>query len=246
MNSSTSAFTVDEVLKASWSITKDNWKKYFILLGACAIVLIAYGIVFGLLDVVVGVPGIVDDILSFLVSIYVTILITRGSLAIVRGHFDMGEITKLDGKMYLQMLLATLLFYLVVIIGTILLIIPGIIASVMFCFYSFSIVDKRTDAIPSLEDSKNMTYGSKMTIFLFNLVLGLISLAAIVIPGIVAIALGAGAGAADFGPGSLIVFIVLALIVMVASGIILGMVGMSGQAYMYTKLRAKSPLAIKK
>ncbi|MEK7183836.1 MAG: hypothetical protein AAB776_04355 [Patescibacteria group bacterium] len=244
---SSAAFTVSEVLKASWDITKKSWKKYLILLGAAALLLLGFSILFGILEGVIGIPDLIEDILSFLLGIYVGIVMVKGALVIVRDQkFDLSELIKVDSKMYLHMLLATFLFYLVVLLGFVLLIIPGIIASLMFCFYSYSIVDKNADAIQSLEDSKNMTDGSKWTIFLFNLCLSLIAFVIVAVPMIILATMSVGVGFSNAGVGPAILVGILGMIVVIAIAAVLSMVGMSGQAYMYTKLRAKTPLAIKK
>ena len=133
----TPAFTVDEVLKASWAMTKKHWKQYLLLVGAAILVYIAYGIVYGILSGVLHLPGIIDNILSFFVGVYVSLLMARGALAIARDQkLDLNAIARLDGKTLLQACLATVLFYLAVMVGLLLLIIPGIIAAIMFCFYT--------------------------------------------------------------------------------------------------------------
>jgi uncharacterized membrane protein len=247
MNTQTSAaFSVDEVLKASWAMTKKNWKKYLILFGCVILVYIAYGIAFGILDGVIGLPRIVDSLLSSLVGVCVSIFAARGALAIARDEkLDVQALGKIDGKTFLQALLAMILFYIVVAVGFVLLIIPGIIAGIMFSFYIYSIVDKQTEAIQALEDSMHMTRGNKLNIFFFNLALGLIAAVAIGAPSIITFLLLIGTGA-DLPFGVMVVVGILFAAVALVLGILLGMVGMSGQAYMYLKMRAKTPLQLKK
>jgi hypothetical protein len=242
----TSAFTLDEVLKASWAMTKEHWLKYFGIIGATVLIYIVYGIAYGILDAIIGLPEVVQSILSFFVGVYVSLIMAKGVLSVSRGGKPtFSELVKFSGKTYLQALLATFLFYLAVMVGLVLLIIPGIIAAVALCFYIYSIVDKDAEAIPSLEDSLAMTKGNRLTIFLFNLVIGLIAVAAIGIPAVISFVVSLGAASeSNLGPilGAGIVVIAIAVVV----SVVLGLVSMSGQAYMYNKMRAKTPFVTKK
>ncbi len=242
----TAAFSVDEVLKASWAMAKKNWQKYLIVFGCVILIYIAYGVAFAILDAVLGLPGIVDSLLSTLVGVCVSLFAARGALAIARDQkLDIKELGKIDGKTFLHTLVATILFYIVVVIGTILLIIPGIIAGLMFQFYVFSIVDKQTEAVQSLEDSMNMTRGNKLNIFFYNLALSVVAGLVIGVPALITFFVLVGAGA-DLPVGIMVVIGIVFAAVALALGILLGMVGMSGQAYMYLKMRAKTPLQLKK
>lgn len=243
----TSAFTLDEVLKASWAITKKHWTQ-FLVIGLVALALyIAYGILYAVLDSAIGIPGIVDSLLSFLIGVYVSIFTARGALTIVREEkLDIATITKFDGKLFLHAALATVLFYLVVVVGLILLIIPGIIAAIMFSFYIYSLVDKHTEAVQALEDSMNMTKGNKLTIFLYNIVLGLIGILVLGVPALLVFGVAGFSLSEGGGAGPMIIIGILYLIFAVVVAFLLGAMSMSGQGYMYLKMRAKTPLQIKK
>lgn len=246
-----SAFTVDEVLKASWSLTKKHWLRFLAILITIVAVQFAFGIVYGILDDILALPEIIEKgaekILSFLLQVFALIFATRGALTIVRGKkLDLGELFKVDGKTFLHAALATIVFYIAVVVGLVMLIIPGIIAAIMFGFYMYSIVDKKTEFIQSLEDSMAMTQGNKLTIFLFNFIMflvGAVTFAACMI----LLFVGMGTSGA-IGAGSVLPVLVgiVFFVGIVASFVTVGIMGMSGQAYMYDKMRAKTPLHIKK
>ena len=87
-----------------------------------------------------------------------------------------------------------------------------------------------------------------MKIFLYQLLIGIIAMVAIGIPSaiVAAIAFGAMEGT-HMEP--MIILVIAGLVIAVVAipvSIYLGMVSMSGQAYMYLKMRAKTPLALKK
>lgn len=73
-------------------------------------------------------------------------------------------------------ILASLIKAVVVIVGFILLIIPGIILSIKFQFFEYFIVDKKMDAVDSLKASWKITKGVKWNLFLFGLLLALINI----------------------------------------------------------------------
>jgi uncharacterized membrane protein len=243
---STAAFTFDEVLKSSIELTKKNWVKYLKLIGATILVYIAYGIVYGIISGLLGLPGIIDSILSFFLGVYVSLFMARGALAVVRSeNFDIQSWLKLDGKTYLAAVLASILFYLAVGLGLALLIVPGIIAAITLCFYTYSLVDKQTEAVQSLEDSMNMTKGNRWTIFFYNLALGAIGAVTIAVPAVILFVVAVGAGS-DLGMPVIVAVSIVFVALMAAVAMALSMVSMSGNAYMYTKMRAKTPLVSKK
>lgn len=250
MTNSTSAFSVDEVLKASWASVKKDWTKYLTLYAAILLIYIVYFVVLGVLFRVLHIPQALDSIFSLLLGVYVTMVMTRGALMIVRAKkFDMGEIMKFESKMYLSTLLAMVLFYIACMIGFILLIVPGIIAAIMFGFAFYSIVDKGAEGIQALEDSMRMTKGNKLNIFFFQFLLGLMTLVGVVFPGVV-ILMGSlalsGGDLRDMHLGLGIVAGVLWGVILLGVSVVSGMMSTAAHAYMYNKMRAKTPLTIAK
>ncbi len=71
---------------------------------------------------------------------------------------------------YVQILLANLLTFALVMIGIIMLIIPGIIIACRLTFVSYLVMDKKMDAITAVEESWRLTKGYGWTIFAMGLV----------------------------------------------------------------------------
>ncbi len=88
-----------------------------------------------------------------------------------------GELFSCFDKRILNVFAASLLYGLMVFLGTLLLIVPGIILGIKFMFFSYFIVDKNAGIIESLEKSAALTNGSKTNIFLLALLLWLINAA---------------------------------------------------------------------
>ena len=66
---------------------------------------------------------------------------------------------------------ATVLYFVMVAIGLILLIVPGIYLAVRFCFYGYFIVDEACGPLEALDKSARLTEGVRMELFLFGLIL---------------------------------------------------------------------------
>lgn len=73
--------------------------------------------------------------------------------------------------LFFKYLFASILYFLIVIGGLILLIVPGIIWAIKFGFYGYFIVDKEIGPIESLKKSSGITRGVKWDLFLFGLLL---------------------------------------------------------------------------
>lgn len=247
-SSSTAAFTLDEALKASWASAKKNWTGYLTIIGVVMLMYIAVGVGYGFLQHVLGLPHVLESILYCLLGVYIYLVMAKGTLMLVRGQkLDLSAMVQFDGQTLIQAIIASLLFYLMVMVGLVLLIVPGIIVAIMFSFYIYTLVDKRIDAIPALEDSMNMTKGNKLTIFVYGIVLGLAGMVAVAIPAVILFAL---ANATSTAHGSQMSAMVLAGIVVILVTVVvalgLGIVSMAGHAWMYLKMRAKTPLHVKK
>ena len=64
---------------------------------------------------------------------------------------------------------ASILYFLAIVAGLVLLIIPGIIAAIAFGFFQYVVVDKGVGPIESLKQSRTITRGARMKILLFAL-----------------------------------------------------------------------------
>lgn len=85
--------------------------------------------------------------------------------------------TPLTWQLFINYILGTFLYSLIVIAGFLLLVVPGIIWAIKFQFVGYLIVDKGMKAMEALRQSAQMTKGVKWDLFFFNLLLLLINLA---------------------------------------------------------------------
>lgn len=119
---------------------------------------------------------------SFLVSVVMWILgsiISMGVIFITLQFVDKKK-PKLKDVFYTKNLfnyiLSSIMKTIIIVIGFILFIIPGIIFAIKLQYAGYLIVDKQKGAVDSLKGSWKMTKGVKWNLFLFGLLLGVINI----------------------------------------------------------------------
>jgi hypothetical protein len=244
----TGAFTVREVLEKSKELTQANWKRYLTLFVLMLVASVPVYLVQMLAqDSENGFLVLVTQIVGFLLSMVFTIATTRFALEVIDGkRSTVSELVKIDGKMLLSLIGASIIFGLVVFAGFIFFIIPGVILAVMLCFYTYAIIDKGQGVIESLQTSAAITKGSRVEIFFFYLICVLLAAAFILVPlgvyALISFVLLTGLGL----PSGLAIFITgllgLSMIVVVlAAMLFLSTFQLVGSAYMFRKLTAHHP-----
>lgn len=124
----------------------------------------------GDIEVMIGVFAVFMWLVQQLVTIYLTLGQVNLMLKIVRGEVaQIGDMFSV-GRFYWRSLWASVLYFVMVLVGYALLIIPGIIVSIMFFPYNLYLVDQDTGIIASLEGARRVTEGNRLTIFVLMLI----------------------------------------------------------------------------
>jgi uncharacterized membrane protein len=118
---------------------------------------------------VVAVLGFFTTVYSIFVVNPVGYGVAYASLKASRG--DKPEVADMfEGfKIYLNVVLASLLVSVIVVLGLILLIVPGIIFACKLAFVPYLVMDKKLSATDAIRESWDMTSGRAGTIFLIGL-----------------------------------------------------------------------------
>lgn len=168
-------FSKGEAIRFGW----DTMKSHFWLF-------VGFLIVAFLLQIV---PGMIAEfvreqvpLLSFLINVaswVVSLVIQMGIIRFALRFCDneTGKFSDLFScfPLFFKYLFAAILNGLILLGGTILLIIPGIIWAIQFQFFSYLIVDKGLGPIQALKKSSALTKGSKWNLFMFGGLLFLIN-----------------------------------------------------------------------
>jgi uncharacterized membrane protein len=161
-------FSIGEALSFGW----ETWKSNALLwIG----VIIVVWIVEGLPQIPVQTMRdqtaltIIAALIGTALGVLVQIGLAKMSLSFVdSGRAEFADLFN-GYPVFVSYLIASLIFGLMLFIGLILLVVPGIIVAVIFWMYSYVIVDRGMGPIDALKRSMDLTRGVRMDIFLFAL-----------------------------------------------------------------------------
>lgn len=162
------SFSIGEAFGFGWSKTKSN---LIFLIGLVLII----GVINAFPGVVVSAGGKDAVALAFVVRIIgwvLQMIVTLGSLAVmlalVDGKKPSYEDLWTNVSKVLNYIVAGILYGVIVVVGLILLIIPGIYFGLKFMFYGYAIVDKGMGPIEALKYSGKLTSGVKWKLILLH------------------------------------------------------------------------------
>ncbi len=164
-------FGVKSIVREAWDILKRE-KKFLLLFGLVLVMgnMALNGI--GELFTDQGWSGASSlwGVVTFVLKMYLGLITIIVSLKAVRGEsLTVQEILVKDWKMVWPYVLISILYSLVVIVGTILLIVPGIIVGLMYFLSTYLVVDQGLGVIESMKESKRLTRGKRGKLFLMGL-----------------------------------------------------------------------------
>ncbi len=165
-------FSIEAAFRFGWDTFK---KRPGFFIGMTLIILVASWVT----GFVIGMIGMKDNFLGGIINLAVTTLVDLGVVATMLKVYDSPEsVTFADlwhPQSYLPYLGATILTAICVVVGLVLLVIPGIIAAVMLLFVKFLVVDRKLGPVEALKESARITKGHRMTLFLFVLAIAVIN-----------------------------------------------------------------------
>jgi uncharacterized membrane protein len=168
--------TIGEALSAGWEGFKGN-------IGPLLVVAVAVFVVQALVTTLAPAPTegfnlvyILWQLVGFVLSSAIGMVWTRLSLEIVDGSdVTMSDFTE-DLHLIVPYVLASLISGILISIGLVLLVVPGIILALMFYFVPYRVVDAGSGPLDALRESAQLTRGHKGWLFGFSIVLILLNL----------------------------------------------------------------------
>ena len=109
-------------------------------------------------------PSIFHWVVSSLLDLFLGLGLARIALNLVSGKAANVSMLFGEGRKLVPMAAASLMYYAMVVVGLILLIVPGIYLALRFSQFGAAIVDKDLGAIESLKYSAKLTEGNKMNL----------------------------------------------------------------------------------
>ena len=173
----TNRFSIAEALRFGWRTTLDNLG-YFLSIG------FLYLVITVALNGAVYKVNAYSEGWAFLAGIVALVagMIMDVGLAAISLRFADGRTARVSDLFIHYPLaptyfIATLLATLIVLVGLVLLIVPGIFLLILFLFYAYPIVDEGAGAVAALRRSAATTRGARWRLFLFGLLTVLINVA---------------------------------------------------------------------
>ena len=118
------------------------------------------------------------SILVWLAEILVSMMTIKTGLRLCDAEkITVADIFKLSWSAVFNYIIASFLYGLIVVAGTILLIVPGIIWAIKYGFYGYLILDKGMGPIAAIKRSGAITKGSIWNLYLLFLLIALINMA---------------------------------------------------------------------
>lgn len=166
---------IKESILFGWKVTKQHFWFFIGLMLILGIVFFIFSFFSELVE---------DDTFVFIllttVSVIVNMILSMGLLFISLKLHDEKPVAYDDlltpAHLFPRFLGASVLYFLIVGAGFILLIVPGIIWAIKYRFYRFLIIEHRMGAIEALKKSAKITAGSKWTIFWFSISISILNI----------------------------------------------------------------------
>ena len=105
------------------------------------------------------------SLIRWVLSVYMSAGILRVMLRVVRGEVSRVEDLFADPKLIPQYLVASLLYGLIVFVGFLLLIVPGVVWSLKYGMFGYFMVEHKAGIMESFRKSAALTEGSKWQLF---------------------------------------------------------------------------------
>jgi uncharacterized membrane protein len=163
---------IKDIFRKSWNTFKEQWG---LLIGVLVIV---FGLefAFGALDAMLqSQESMIASILIIIISVFVGVIIQIGVTEMLL-KLSKGQSAKLldmigDYTLAVTFFVGGIVYGLIVLVGLLLFIVPGVVWAIKYSQWRFLVIEKRMGVFESLRESGKITQGSKMDLFVFGLAL---------------------------------------------------------------------------
>lgn len=163
--------SIKECVRFGWETFKKRPGIFIIAILVVIAVQFVVGILQGALE---STDAGLASLLSFAISMIVGALVSMGLYAFtLKAHDNVAEASVRDlwhPKPFVPFLATYILLSIVLTIGFILLIVPGIILGIIFGFALYLVIDRNAGIIESFKESARITKGNRWNLFLLGLV----------------------------------------------------------------------------
>lgn len=150
---------ISESLKKAWELFKKEWITIYVINAVSIAVAIIYSVLTSSMDE--SSVKWIFDIAYMLVQAVVGMGVVNAYLSVVRGKKVTIETFTSTAPKILKYVLAQILLGLIVVVGLLLFIVPGVIFAIKFMFTPYLVIDKGLGPIEALKASEKITTGRK-------------------------------------------------------------------------------------
>ncbi|NGX57929.1 MAG: hypothetical protein K940chlam3_00830 [Chlamydiae bacterium] len=163
-------FSIGVLVKKGWALMKEHIGTYIGFLIVYLVFMCIPGFVSGVFpDLHVGLQVLIQ-VVSAILAIVVFIGVYKISLKAVDGVSPSFTDLFSGFKIIIQWIIATIFYAIIVMVGTILLVFPGVIWGAKYFVWPFVMIDKGVGPIKALEMSSDLTMGTKWDVFMMMFV----------------------------------------------------------------------------
>lgn len=175
----TKGFSIREAISFGWEEMKKN---FMFFLGFLIILFVAEIVInWFFARTNFNATAQIGMTISLILSILIGFAVTKISLDAANNEsLSLKNINKVLPR-FLDYFLVQILTSLIVSVGFVLLIVPGIIWSIQFSMAPYLIIEKKLNPIEAMRESSRITKGNKWRLFIFSLLLALINIAGILV-----------------------------------------------------------------
>ncbi len=172
----TKNFSISEAVGFGWDTMKSNIGFFIGLLIVVGLIENVPGFIAITLEADSPLLATIINIASLVLSMIIGMGLIEISLKFCDG--EKGELSDLFScyPLFFNYLIGSIIYWLIIMVGLILLIIPGIIWAIQFQYYSYLIIDRGLGPIDALKKSSKITKGVKWDLFILSIVLMVINL----------------------------------------------------------------------
>lgn len=174
--------SIKEALSFGWKTFKA--RPWFFVLVPFVLMAAAFGagLVQGILSAILG--KTIGPVVSFVISVGINTFIGAGVISLyLKAHDSVSSVSLKDlwnPKPFWRFLGTNVLVGIAVLIGFILIVIPGIIASLALMFAQYAVIDKGLNPIAAMKESMRLTKGKRWKLLGFVLALVLVNLVGVI------------------------------------------------------------------
>lgn len=168
---------IGEIVRFAWEKTRSNLSQLIVIMIVAIVAnAIPSGMAESLEDSSPG-PAALFRLVSFVISMLVGIGAVRIGLKLHDGQpTAISDLFAADWSLFWRYTVATILYALIVGIGLVLFVIPGVIFGVRYLFYAYFVFERGARPVEALAQSAAATQGVRWDVFLFGVVMLLLIL----------------------------------------------------------------------